>query len=71
MSTHTNLISRLSRSSLLSLPPEPIEDGAKGNFIAIENWTKWQVYVKQKPEDKPKVIYARTGDNIPFQNKVS
>ena len=61
-----SLCFRLSRSSLLSLPAEE----PRGDFIAIENWTKWQIYVRQKPEDAPKIIYARTGDNVSFQNKV-
>ena len=55
----------LTRSQLLTLPKE--KDGS----IAVENWTKWQVYVRQSPEDTPVVVYARTGDTVAFQNKVS
>jgi len=67
---HPNIVSDiLTRSSLLSLP-EPIDtNGADSGYIAIENWTKWQVYVRHKPEDEPVIIYARTGDTISFQNK--
>jgi len=67
---HPNIVSDiLTRSSLLSLP-EPIDtNGADSGYIAIENWTKWQVYVRHKPEDKPVIIYARSGDTISFQNK--
>jgi len=67
---HPNIVSDiLTRSSLLSLP-EPIDsNGADSGYIAIENWTKWQVYVRHKPEDEPVIIYARSGDTISFQNK--
>jgi len=66
---HPNIVSDiLTRSSLLSLP-EPIDDTNGADTISIENWTKWQVYVRHKPEDKPVIIYARTGDTISFQNK--
>ena len=38
----------------------------------MENWTKWQVYVRQSPEDDtPVVVYAQTSDTVAFQNKVS
>ena len=50
---------------MLTLPNE--KDG-----IAVENWTKWQVYVRQSPEDDtPVVVYAQTSDTVAFQNKVS
>jgi len=53
----------LDRSQLLTLPNE--KDG-----IAVENWTKWQVYVRQSPEDDtPVVVYAQTSDTVAFQNK--
>ena len=41
------------------------------DYIAIENWTKWRIYVRQKPEDTPQVIYARTGENVSFLNQVT
>ena len=58
-----------------SLPKKnPDSSGAKleesNDYIAIENWTKWRIYVRQKPEDTPQVIYARTGENISFLNQV-
>jgi len=65
----------LSRSTLInSLPKKnPESSGAKleesNDYIAIENWTKWRIYVRQKPEDTPQVIYARTGENISFLNQ--
>eukprot|EP00093_Oithona_nana_P006885 06885.XXX_83612_79963_1 [CDS] Oithona nana genome sequencing. len=65
----------LSRSTLInSLPKKnPDSSGAKleesNDYIAIENWTKWRIYVRQKPEDTPQVIYARTGENISFLNQ--
>jgi len=66
---HPNIVSDiLTRSSLLSLP-EPIDGTNGADTISIENWTKWQVYVRHKPEDKPVIIYARSGDTISFQNK--
>lgn len=67
---HPTIVSDiLTRSSLLSLP-EPIDDtNGDTGYISIENWTKWQVYVRNKPDDKPVIIYASTGDTISFQNK--
>ena len=71
------MLSRLSRSTLInSLPKKnPESSGAKleesNDYIAIENWTKWRIYVRQKPEDTPQVIYARTGENISFLNQVT
>jgi len=65
----------LSRSTLInSLPKKnPESSGAKleesNDYIAIENWTKWRIYVRQKPEDTPQVIYARTGENVSFLNQ--
>jgi hypothetical protein len=62
---------------LLSLPPKPNDNS---EFIAIENWTKWRIFVrnnrkeantaKDTAADNPLVIYGRTGDNILLQNKV-
>ena len=54
---------RLTRSKILTLPA-----GEEG--ITVENWTKWQVYVRQSPDEKPVTVYARTGDTVAFQNKV-
>ena len=54
---------RLTRSKILTLPA-----GEEG--ITVENWTKWQVYVKQSPDEKPVTVYPRTGDTVAFQNKV-
>jgi len=53
----------LTRSKILTLPA-----GEEG--ITVENWTKWQVYVRQSPDEKPVTVYARTGDTVAFQNKV-
>ena len=67
----------MSRSTLInSLPKKnPESSGAKleesNDYIAIENWTKWRIYVRQKPEDTPQVIYARTGENVSFLNQVT
>ena len=61
----------LTRSTLLSLPSNPLEESNTDTAtISVENWTKWRIYVRQKPEDTPKVIYARTGENISFLNQV-
>jgi len=65
----------LSRSTLINSLPKKNPDSSEAkleesnDYIAIENWTKWRIYVRQKPEDTPQVIYARTGENISFLNQ--